>query len=643
MDTQIQNPLDILRKYWNYPAFRNLQNEIIESILSGKDTLALLPTGGGKSICYQVPALCLPGVCLVISPLIALMQDQVTRLKSLGIDAACIHSGMHRKEIENAISNARYGSLKILYLSPERLASKNFQEFLEDVKFSFIAVDEAHCIAQWGHDFRPSYLKIAELRNFTDKPFLALTATATPYAKSEIIQNLKMKDVAVYEMSFKREQLSFVIKEDEQKKDTLLHLIKKQKESVIIYARNRRLTVEIAELLRSHQFTANYYHAGLVNADRLIRQQDWIDNKLQIIVATNAFGMGIDKPDVRMVIHLDLPQGIEEYYQEAGRAGRDHKRAYAVLLYHQQDVNRLIKQWEDMFPDILEIKTCYKYLSIYFDIATGSVMDESKDFDLVDFSQQFKLQVEKTLNALKILEQSNFIQMTDAVLIPSKIQITASQNELNGYRENDHFLDEILQTILRTYEGIFTAPVQIQENAIARICKKDLDKVVKSLRYLHNENVIQYQESKSKPQILILNQRLKSDLIEIDEQWYQKRKALLKERLQKMIDFLKTQECRQKFITSYFGQKDEVDCGICDNCLNKNLGTIDAETKKRWKEIIQNRLSGVSGMFYRDLLKLFPSNKQIWVEAIIKEMIAENEILRKQEYLCIITKVSKNA
>lgn len=637
---QIQNPLDILRKYWNYPEFRNLQSEIIQSILSGKDTLALLPTGGGKSICYQVPALCMPGVCLVISPLIALMQDQVVRLKSLGIEAAYIHSGMHWKEIENAISNARYGSTKILYLSPERLTSKNFQDFLEDVNFSFIAVDEAHCIAQWGHDFRPAYLNISGLRNFTKAPFLALTATATPYAKTEIIQNLKMKDVVIYEMSFKREQLSFVVKEDEQKKDTLLHLLRKQKESVIIYARNRRFTVEVSDWLNTHGLAANYYHAGLANTDRIIRQQQWIDNKLQIMVATNAFGMGIDKPDVRMVVHLDLPQGIEEYYQEAGRAGRDQKRAYAILLYHQHDVNRLIKQWEDMFPDIQEIKNCYKFLSIYFDIATGSVMDQSRDFDLVDFTHQFELPVEKTLNALKILQQSNFIEMTDAVLIPSKLQITGTQQEINNYRNQDSFLDQLLQTILRTYEGIFTTPVQIHEQTIARICNKTLEHVVKGLRYLHHENVVQYQESKSKPQILILRERLKSDLIEIDKQWYLKRKTVLKERLQQMIGFLETKSCRQKFITTYFGQNEDEDCGICDNCLERKIGLLDDETKLQWKEIIIQKLNGKPGMFYRDLLKLFPLNKQSWAEAIIKEMIAENELVRKQELLSIASKSS---
>jgi ATP-dependent DNA helicase RecQ len=641
MDLQIQNPLEVLNRYWNFPAFRHLQKDIIDSVLSGRDTLALLPTGGGKSICYQVPALCLPGVCLVISPLIALMQDQVLRLKSLGIEAACIHSGMHFKEIENILSNARYGSLKILYLSPERLASKNFQEFLEALNYSFIAIDEAHCIAQWGHDFRPSYLKISGLRNFTDKPFLALTATATQYAKSEIIQQLKLKDVAIHEMSFRREQLSFVIKEDEQKKDTLYHLLGKQKESAIIYTRNRRMTVEISELLQSRGFSSNYYHAGLASADRLVRQQEWIDNKSQIIVATNAFGMGIDKPDVRIVIHLDLPQGIEEYYQEAGRAGRDQKRAYAVLLYNNQDVSRLIRQWEDMFPEIQEIKNCYKYLSIYFDIATGSVMDQSKDFDLAGFTQQFKLPVEKTLNALKILEQGGFIQMTDGVMVSSKLQIIASKDELLLYREKDQFLDELIQCLLRSYEGIFSTAVSINESAVARICKVDLSKVIKALRYLHLEEVIKYNEAKNKPQILILNERVKSDDLQIDKQWYFKRKELLKERLQSMLGFLETKQCRQVYIMNYFGQANKEDCGICDNCLNKNLGKPDAETKKRWKQKIIQLLQTEHEMFYRNILKQFPSNKQAWVEEIIKEMIAENEMTRKHELL-ILNSRTKN-
>lgn len=636
---QSQDPIDILKKYWKFNTFRNLQSDIIQSILSGRDTLALLPTGGGKSICYQVPAMCLPGVCLVISPLIALMQDQVARLKSMGIEAACIHSGMHRREIENLLSNAMYGSLKILYLSPERLASQGFQNYLEEIKFSFVAVDEAHCIAQWGHDFRPSYLKIANLRSLTDKPILALTATATPYAKAEIIEHLKLKNVAVFEMSFRREQLSFIVREEEQKNNLLIHLLKKQNESVIIYTRNRRMTAEIADQLKARGFSADSYHAGLSYALRSERQDHWIANKTRIMVATNAFGMGIDKPDVRMVIHLDLPQGLEEYYQEAGRAGRDQKRSYAILLYHQQDVNRLIKQWEDMFPGIQEIKDCYKYLSIYFDIATGAVMDESKDFDLLDFSKQFHLPVEKTINALKILEQSNFIQMTDGVLISSKIQIVASTPELNSYRKSDSFLDELIQSLLRTYEGIFTAPVSINENVLARMCNQGLEKVIKALRYLGNEGLIEYQESKNKPQILILSARLRSDLIEIDQQWYAKRKSILKERLQKMLEFLETGECRQKYITAYFGQNTTENCGICDNCLKNSLGEPDELTKTAWKQKIINLVGNNKGMFYRDLLREFPFNKQVWAENIIRTMIAENELERKHEFLSISTRL----
>ncbi len=633
MDLKDKSPGSILKSYWGYSEFRHLQEEIIDSVLSGKDTLALLPTGGGKSLCYQVPALCLEGICLVISPLIALMQDQVSRLKSLQIDAACVHSGMHYREIDNVLSTALYGSLKILYISPERLASSSFMNVLSEIKISFVAIDEAHCISQWGHDFRPAYLKISELREWCDKPFLALTATATPYVKQEIVQHLKLNSPELFEMSFRREQLSIVVKEEEQKNDTLLHLLKNQKESVIIYTRNRRQTVEIAKLLQKNQHAASYYHAGLSSAERATVQEDWIQNKTRIIVSTNAFGMGIDKPDVRMVIHLDLPQGIEEYYQEAGRAGRDQKRAYAVLLYHQQDINNTITQWEELFPEPEEIKNCYKYLSIYFDIATGSVMEESKDFDILEFISKFKLPLQKTLNALKILQQSNFIVMTDSVLVSSKIQILGTKGEINEYRQRDEKIDNLIQALLRTYEGIFSVPVQIQESLLARICKMELNQIILVLKFLHNEQLIQYQESRNKPQLLILNQRLKSDQIEIDEVWYKKRKAILKERLQNLLSFIKTTTCRQRFITDYFGQKLPTDCGICDNCLEKKSDHPDNKTMEVWTKNILEFIKQHQSVYYRDVLKRFPMNKKSWVEEILKNLIAENQIIRRQEKL----------
>lgn len=636
-------PHDVLQKYWGFESFRPLQEEIIQSVLDGKDTLALLPTGGGKSICYQLPALCLQGVCLVVSPLIALMQDQVLKLKSLGIEAAAIHSGMKSREIDNVLSNAKYGNLKLLYLSPERLASNHFLTVLEDVSLSLVAIDEAHCIAQWGYDFRPSYLKIAALREYTNVAFLALTATATPYAKEEIISQLKMVKPALFETSFRRKQLSFIVKEDEQKKAELLHIIAKQKESIILYARNRRITVELTELLQRQHYAVNFYHAGLSYAEREIRQQEWIDNKLQVIVATNAFGMGIDKPDVRMVVHLDLPQCIEEYYQEAGRAGRDQKRAYAVLLYNRQDCNRLMKQWNEMFPEIQEIRECYKFLAIYFDIATGSIMEESRDFDLVEFSQRFKLSAEKILHMLKILEQRNYIFMTDAVVVPSRIQILASVSELSTYRNQDVALDEIIQALLRMYEGIFNLPVPIHEKALSRMTGIELNTVYKIFKYLQFENVIRYQEAKSKPQLQFINERLPSEQIQIDITWYKKRKKLLKDRIQKFLDFLETKECRQNYISRYFGQMEKDPCGICDNCLNTKFAKSDKSTLAQWKAIIREYLEQHDSVLYRDLLKIFPSNKRHWVEEIIQQMLADNEITRNQELLMLNVKPGRRS
>ncbi|MBK6544144.1 MAG: RecQ family ATP-dependent DNA helicase [Saprospiraceae bacterium] len=635
MDAHPLDPEVVLQKYWGYSEFRNLQKDIIHSILEGRDTIALLPTGGGKSICYQVPALCLPGVCLVISPLIALMQDQVSRLKNIGIEAAHIHSGMKRRDIETVFLNAKYGSLKLLYISPERLESKESKDNLASTNISFVAIDEAHCIAQWGHDFRPSYLKIGQLREFLKVPFLALTATATPYAKQEIVTHLKMQNCVFFEMSFKRDNLSIIVNEDEQKLDSLVHILKNQKESAIVYTRNRRQTVEFAKYLQLNKLSATFYHAGLESQIRFKTQEKWLANDTKIIVATNAFGMGIDKPDVRVVIHMDLPQGIEEYYQEAGRAGRDQKKSYAILLYTQQDIGRLQSQWDDLFPQIEEIKTCYKYLGIYFDIAVGSEMLEAKEFDMIAFCQKFRLSPARILSALKILEQSAYIILTDSIFVSSRLHITCSTTVLSGYLNQDPVIDQIMQSVLRMYEGIFSAPVSIQETTISKLCNKEVETVISILHYLHKEEVLIYQESKSKPQIIFTNIRLKSNEVVIDKPWYEKRKNILKERVQQLIRFIETKKCRQAFISAYFGQDDDSSCGICDNCLRLNLGKIDSNTKLLYRKKIKLALSSGNFLFYRDLLKLFPFNKRFWVEELIQEMLAENELIRNQEQIYI--------
>ncbi|HEX5624492.1 MAG TPA: ATP-dependent DNA helicase RecQ [Saprospiraceae bacterium] len=635
------SPLDVLRKYWSYQEFRPMQESIIQSILDGSDSLAVLPTGAGKSICYQVPALCLPGVCLVISPLVALMQDQVERLKKLGIEAACVYSGLPYRQTENAFMNAKYGSLKLLYLSPERLENKATLDFLSEVNFSFVAVDEAHCIAQWGYDFRPSYLKIARLREFTKVPFLALTATATLEVRTEIIEHLRLRQPKVFESGFMRENLSLIVTEEEQKQEALLHLFKNQKESAIVYVRNRRMTAETAEHLNRHGLSADFYHAGLNSVERMEKQNRWINNEIRIMVATNAFGMGIDKSDVRLVVHLDLPQGLEEYYQEAGRAGRDQRSAYAVLLYHQQDVDRLVSQWEAQFPDLEEIRACYKYLAIHLDLAVGASMEESRDFDLQEFCARFKISAEKTVHTLKILEQNHWLYLTDAVFSPSRIQILVEPPALDSYRRQDPALDEVVQALLRSYEGLFHAPVAVQESVIARISQQNLNTVLRILRYLADEELIRYEEAKTRPQIRILRDRVHSQQLGIDLVAYRKRQERLRERLDHMLAYLDTSLCRQVCISNYFGHPGQEDCGICDNCRNKKLGRPDPQIREDMRRRILGRLESRSGVYYRDILRMFPMNKKAWVEELLLSMIRENEIRREREMLYAIPKMNR--
>lgn len=631
MKSEHPEPLKVLKHYWNYDEFRPLQSDIIHSILSLNDTIALLPTGGGKSICYQLPALCMPGVCIVISPLIALMQDQVSRLKEMNIEAAAIHSGLKFNEIENILSNAKYGKLKLLYLAPERLSSVNMRAHLQQMKISFVAVDEAHCIVQWGHDFRPSYLKIAELRQWLKVPFLALTATATQLSRQEITEKLEMKNVRQFEMSFRRPNLSIIVHEEEQKKDFLLHVMKKNTGTAIIYSRNRKGTKEWSDFLNRNSLSSSYYHAGLEASDREFRQQRWIENKDRIMVCTNAFGMGIDKPDVRLVAHADVPPGIEEYYQEIGRAGRDGKKSYAVLSYYFGDLVKLEEEWEKKFPSLEEIKKIYRLISIHLDVAKGAIMAESSDFDVMEFCNRFKLKSEKVFHTLKILEQSGNIILSDAILRPSRIKVLG-QDAIN---QAEHSLNpnytEVLKSLLRNYEGIFSSPVVINETQLAfnlRITSKEL---INILRMMDAESIVQYQEQKSKPQIIILGSRAGKDDLFIDPHWYENRKKIAWERLEAMINFIKTGDCRQVYISGYFGQLEKNDCGICDNCLRKNQKPIDDKVRKEWQNLILEQLNPSASM--REVLYLFPLNKRSYVIQLIEEMIAGELIGRDWDEL----------
>ena len=464
--------VDILKQYWGYDSFRPLQDEIIESVLDGKDTLALMPTGGGKSICFQVPALCREGVCIVISPLIALMKDQVFQLQKRNIPAAAIYSGMRYKDIDRLLDNAVYGNIKLLYLSPERLVTELARERIKKMNVNLLAVDEAHCISQWGYDFRPPYLQIAEIREFIpDTPILAVTATATKEVVEDIQQKLEFKDGAVFQKSFERKNLAYVVLSEENKPQKALDILQKVKGSAVVYSRNRRGTKEVANYLRKNGINADFYHAGLSTALRTKKQEDWIQGKLKVMVSTNAFGMGIDKADVRSVVHMDLPDSLEAYFQEAGRAGRDGKKSFAVLLYNEADKKNLLWSYENSFPEIEEVKRVYAALGSYLQLAIGSGLGGSFDFEIERFVKNFRFDLLKTYSCLKILEQSGYIVLSDAVFIPSTIKIRVNKEVLYDYQLKNRSLDIIIKTILRTYHGALSHHTKIDESQLARFLK----------------------------------------------------------------------------------------------------------------------------------------------------------------------------
>lgn len=633
MNIQNPEPKAILQQHWGYADFRPNQLAIIESVLSGNDTIALLPTGGGKSICYQVPALCLQGVCLVISPLIALMQDQVSRLNQLGIEAGAIHSGMHSKEISNVLSHARFGKLKLLYMAPERLISKKMLELLPHLNISFIAIDEAHCVAQWGHDFRPSYLSIGQIRDLIQVPFLALTATATANTRSEIMTHLRMPGAQWFEMSFRRDNLSIVVREEEQKPAFLEHILKKIKGSALVYVRNRKATVETAGYLQQLKFPADFYHAGIEPSERMERQEKWIHSYDGVMVATNAFGMGIDKPDVRLVVHLDLPPGLEDYFQEIGRAGRDQQKAYAILCYHRGDIKKLEKDWENQFPAMEELRTLYKELAVYLDVASGVLMEESVDFDLGSFCQRLQWKPDKTLIGLRILMQTGKLLLTDALLNPSRLQITASQQDLHHAMEQNESSNQLLQTILRSYEGIRTVAVSIQEQQLARICKLSVEAVHFLLKKFHAEGIAIYKSAKSKPQIMFLGERVSSRYFTIDQSWYAQRKKQVEERFKAMIQFIHTKQCRQVFIAHHFGQNDDVPCGLCDNCLmtqqKKGGGLAIQDIRQKLLAHLDN--NGQTPL--RNLLYLFPLHEHEQVKHLLESLVSQGVLQRKWDLI----------
>jgi ATP-dependent DNA helicase RecQ len=565
------NLLDILKKHWSYQAFRPLQEDIIRSVLEGKDTLALMPTGGGKSITFQVPALVKDGLCLVITPLISLMKDQVENLTKRGIKAMAIHSGMTRDEIDVAFNNCIYGGYKFLYLSPERLGTEMFLARLPKMNVSLITVDEAHCISQWGYDFRPSYLKIADLReHLPDVPALALTATATPRVAQDIMAKLLFSQPNLLSKSFERTNLAYLVRNTEDKPNYILKIINNAPGTGIIYVRNRKKAKEISYFLKKNGVSANYYHAGLSDEERANRQDEWKTDFTRVIVATNAFGMGIDKPDVRFVIHLEPPDSLEEYFQEAGRAGRDDKKAFAVLLCDESDQAKLEKNIDMNFPEIQVIKNVYQALGNFLKVPNGGGKDIVFDFDLANFCSAFSLNIITAYNCLKILQREGYLEFNEDVNNPSRIHFTVGRDDLYKFQVANAAFDGFIKLLLRSYTGLFTDFVNIEEQTLARRAKVSLDTVFNFLNKLNTLKIIKYIPRKNTPLITYTEERLDDKTLYISHDDYRRRKENYSERIREVVRYsFSTDKCRSRMLLEYFGQKNTSNCGICDVCTHK--------------------------------------------------------------------------
>ncbi|NCD69866.1 RecQ family ATP-dependent DNA helicase [Mucilaginibacter agri] len=573
---------EILKQYWNHQHFRPLQEEIITAVLDGKDALALLPTGGGKSVCFQVPAMAMSGICLVISPLIALMKDQVENLQAKGINATSIVSGMSRREIDLALDNCIYGDVKFLYLSPERLLSELVQERIKYMKVNLIAVDEAHCISQWGYDFRPPYLHIAELRNLHPQvPILALTATATADVKADILEKLQLKNPEVFQKSFERKNISYLVEYEENKLRRMLQVARGAKGSGIVYVRSRKDTFELAKFFNENGLRAEYYHAGLPADLRSTKQENWKKNVTNIMVATNAFGMGIDKSDVRFVIHRDLPESLEAYYQEAGRAGRDEQRAYAVLLYHSADRVKQEKKFEAGYPSLEEIKQAYHYLANYFQLAYGAGEGLSFDFDLKDFCSRFKLDPIKTLNALKFLEQDEYLSINESVFLPSRFRFEVGNEELYNFQIQNQAWDPFIKVLLRSYGGAFDHYINIREFDLARRTNTTVQMIVDNLKQLQDFGVLNYLPQTDKPQITYLKPRQNGANMLISINYINERKELNRRKMEAVFNYTEVEHCRSQQLLNYFDEHDAPKCGLCDVCLKEKRQNNQQDTSER--------------------------------------------------------------
>lgn len=594
----------ILKQYWGYDSFRPLQEDIINAILEGKDTLALLPTGGGKSICFQVPAMAKEGLCLVISPLIALMKDQVENLQKRDIPAVSIYSGMNFLEVKKTLQNVIHGHYKFLYVSPERLETSLFLEHLASMDINLIAVDEAHCISQWGYDFRPPYTRIAALRERLPKvPILALTASATKEVQDDICDKLAFKkDAKIFQQSFERANLSYSVFNVGSKQNKLLEILNNVKGTAIVYCKSRKHTKDIADLLMMNGISADHYHAGLNSEERNKRQENWINNTTRVIACTNAFGMGIDKPDVRVVVHYDVPDCLENYYQEAGRAGRDGKKAYAALLYSDKEIEDLKEQTNIRFPKEEEIKKVYTAFMNYLQIAAGGGEWTNYDFDIAEFTAAFKINILTATYAIKAMEQEDIISYNEVFFKPSTLTFTATREQLEEFEKQSPQYEPLIKGLLRSYEGIFDFPTTIYESRVAKFIRKRQEDVMQQLTELKKLGIVDYAPQKEKPQMTLLQNRMYNDSFKINLENFLKRKDKFEIRVKAIVNYIQeTSTCRSMVIAEYFNAAISRRCSICDNCLKeKNLKLSKEEFDKIAEGIFKN-LKGKS-LPIKDLL-----------------------------------------
>lgn len=623
----------VLKQYWGYDSFRPQQLDIVLAAMNGRDTLALLPTGGGKSICFQVPALAQEGVCVVVSPLIALMQDQVQNLKKRGIAAEAIHTGMHARQIDRILDNAVHGAVKFLYLSPERLQTDIVQERLPRMQVNLIAVDEAHCISQWGYDFRPAYLEIAQLRELLPQvPVLALTATATPQVVTDIQERLAFKAQHVIQQSFARSNLAYLVIREEDKLNRMLDMFRKMRGSGIVYVRNRRKTQEIAHYLQKNGVSASFYHAGLSNEVRTQRQADWVADRTRVMVATNAFGMGIDKPDVRLVVHLSLPDSLEAYFQEAGRAGRDGQKSFAALLYHDSDREDLMQQAERAFPPIDFVKRVYNALGSYFQLAVGSGLGERFDFQIQAFAKRFDLDLVSTFSALKLLERTGWIAFSESVFTPASLHIKVDKETLYDYQLRNPRLDPLIKLILRSTQGAMQQYVRIKEYAYAQAFKTSREAVVKALQRMQQDNIIDYTPQNEAPQVIYLQPRTDVKDLRIDHRTYQFLRERQAQRVAAAIAYATEERCRSQQLLAYFGEHIDQPCGECDVELRAADQALSAADLKRVGNHIYKLLRR-RPYTIQEIARQFPFNWQNRVLLTVEHLLEQEMVRRDGQHL----------